>query len=127
MTRSRAIGNLPNPLMGTYYGQRAGAGLIVTEGVSPSPNGLGYARIPGLFNEAQASAWKLVTEAVHQRGGRIVVQLMHTGRVTHVAQVCPVSRPTPRRRPRSLRQTRRRGPHGVSPPRWPSAPAGSAA
>jgi len=87
MTRSRALGNLPNALMATYYGQRAGAGLIITEGVSPSPNGLGYARIPGLFNEAQAAAWKPVTDAVHQHGGRIVVQLMHTGRVTHVANL----------------------------------------
>jgi N-ethylmaleimide reductase len=87
MTRSRAIGNLANPLMAIYYGQRAAAGLIITEGVSPSPNGLGYARIPGLFNEVQAASWKQVTDAVHQRGGRIVVQLMHTGRVTHVANL----------------------------------------
>ena len=87
MTRSRALGNLPNALMATYYAQRASAGLIITEGVSPSPNGLGYARIPGLFNEAQAQAWRAVTDAVHARGGRIVVQLMHTGRVTHVANL----------------------------------------
>lgn len=87
MTRSRALGNLPNALMATYYAQRASAGLIITEGVSPSPNGLGYARIPGLFNEAQAQAWKAVTDAVHARGGRIVVQLMHTGRVAHVANL----------------------------------------
>jgi N-ethylmaleimide reductase len=57
--------------------------LIVTEGVSPSPNGLGYARIPGLFNEAQVAGWKLVTDAVHAKGGKIFVQLMHTGRVSH--------------------------------------------
>ena len=88
MTRSRALGNLPNALMATYYAQRASAGLLITEGVSPSPNGLGYARIPGLFSEAQAQAWKAVTDAVHARGGRIVVQLMHTGRVAHVAN-CP--------------------------------------
>ena len=87
MTRSRAIGNLPNELMATYYAQRASAGMIITEGVAPSPNGLGYARIPGLFNEAQAQAWKLVTDAVHAAGGRIVVQLMHTGRVTHAANL----------------------------------------
>lgn len=87
MTRSRALGNLPNALMATYYAQRASAGLIITEGVSPSPNGLGYARIPGLFDEAQAQAWKAVTDAVHARGGRIVVQLMHTGRVAHVANL----------------------------------------
>src|SRR5471030_1865068 len=84
MTRNRAIGNVPNALMAEYYGQRATAGLIVTEGTSPSPNGLGYARIPGLFNARQVAGWKLVTDAVHAKGGKIVVQLMHTGRVTHV-------------------------------------------
>ncbi len=83
MTRSRAIGNLPNALMAEYYGSRATAGLIITEGVSPSPNGLGYARIPGLYNEAQTVAWSAVTEAVHARGGKIFVQLMHTGRISH--------------------------------------------
>lgn len=83
MTRSRAIGNVPNELMATYYRQRAGAGLIITEGTSPSPNGLGYARIPGLFNEAQVAGWKTVTDAVHGAGSKIFVQLMHTGRVSH--------------------------------------------
>lgn len=83
LTRNRAIGNMPNALMATYYGQRATAGLIITEGTSPSPNGLGYARIPGLFNEAHVAGWKLVTDAVHARGGKIVVQLMHTGRISH--------------------------------------------
>jgi N-ethylmaleimide reductase len=84
MTRSRAVeNNTPNELMAKYYGQRASAGLIVTEGVSPSPNGLGYARIPGLFNEAQVAGWKLVTDVVHAKGGKIFVQLMHTGRVSH--------------------------------------------
>ncbi len=84
MTRSRAIGNVPNALMAEYYAQRAGAGLIITEGTSPSPNGLGYARIPGLFDAAQVQGWRGVTDAVHARGGRMFVQLMHTGRVTHV-------------------------------------------
>lgn len=83
MTRSRAIDNIPNELMASYYRQRAGAGLIVTEGTSPSPNGLGYPRIPGLFDETHADAWRLVTDAVHEEGGRIFVQLMHTGRVGH--------------------------------------------
>ena len=88
MTRSRAVeANTPNALMAEYYGQRASAGLIVTEGTSPSPNGLGYARIPGLFNAEQVAGWKLVTDAVHAKGGKIVVQLMHTGRVTHVANL----------------------------------------
>lgn len=83
LTRNRAIGNLPNALMATYYGQRATAGLIITEGTSPSPNGLGYARIPALFNDEHVKGWKLVTDAVHARGGKIVVQLMHTGRISH--------------------------------------------
>jgi len=83
LTRSRAIGNVPNALMAEYYGQRASAGLIVTEGTSPSPNGLGYPRIPGIFSQAQIEGWTRITEAVHAGGARIFVQLMHTGRVTH--------------------------------------------
>jgi N-ethylmaleimide reductase len=89
MTRSRAMGNVPNDLMALYYGQRAGAGLIITEGTSPSPNGLGYSRIPGLFNNEQVEGWKKVTGAVHEKGGKIFVQLMHTGRVSH-----PLNMPT---------------------------------
>ncbi len=84
MTRSRAIGNLPNELMAKYYAQRASAGMNITEGVSPSPNGLGYSRIPGIFSAEQVQAWKKVTAAVHEKGGKIVVQLMHTGRVGHL-------------------------------------------
>lgn len=88
LTRSRAVdNNTPNSLMATYYAQRASAGLIITEGSSPSPNGLGYARMPGLFNDAHAQGWKLVTDAVHAEGGKIVVQLMHTGRVSHQANL----------------------------------------
>ncbi|HVW12531.1 MAG TPA: alkene reductase [Mucilaginibacter sp.] len=83
MTRSRALGNVPNDLMAQYYGQRSGAGLIITEGTSPSPNGLGYARIPGIFSQAQIDGWKKVTETVHAKGGKIFVQLMHTGRIAH--------------------------------------------
>ena len=88
MTRSRAVeANNPNALMAEYYAQRAGAGLIITEGTSPSPNGLGYARIPGLFNAAQVQGWKLVTDAVHARGSKIYLQLMHTGLVSHQANL----------------------------------------
>jgi N-ethylmaleimide reductase len=83
MTRSRALGNIPNAMMATYYSQRAAAGLILTEGTSPSPNGLGYARIPGLYSPEQIAGWRLVSDAVHAAGGRIFVQLMHTGRVGH--------------------------------------------
>ena len=78
MTRSRALNNIPNDLIATYYAQRAGAGLIVTEGTSPSPNGLGYARIPGIFTKEQIEGWKKVTSAVHAKDGKIFVQLMHT-------------------------------------------------
>lgn len=83
MTRSRAIGNIPNDLMATYYSQRATAGLLITEGVSPSANGLGYARIPGVYNDAQVDGWKKVADAVHQNHGRIFMQIMHTGRIGH--------------------------------------------
>jgi N-ethylmaleimide reductase len=83
MTRCRAIGNIPGELQATYYGQRAGAGLIITEGTSPSPNGLGYARIPGIFSPEQVEGWKKVTAAVHDKGGKIFVQLMHAGRIGH--------------------------------------------
>ncbi|HEY5916227.1 MAG TPA: alkene reductase [Chryseolinea sp.] len=83
MTRSRAIGNIPNKLMAEYYQQRASAGLIITEGISPSPNGLGYARIPGLFSDQQVEGWREVTDAVHGRGGKIFAQIMHTGRIAH--------------------------------------------
>ena len=83
MTRNRAIGNVANQLMATYYGQRSEAGLIITEGTAPSPDGLGYARIPGLFDREQAAGWRLVTDAVHARGGRIQVQLWHPGRAAH--------------------------------------------
>lgn len=83
MTRSRATDNLPNDLMRTYYAQRASAGLILTEGTAPSPNALGYPRIPGIFSEAQVEAWKPITDAVHEKGGHMFMQLMHTGRISH--------------------------------------------
>lgn len=83
MTRSRAINNIPNDIMVKYYDQRSGAGLIITEGVAPSPNGLGYARIPGVFNQEQVDGWKKITQAVHDKDGKIFIQLMHTGRVSH--------------------------------------------
>jgi N-ethylmaleimide reductase len=83
MTRSRALGNLPNEMMAEYYRQRATAGLIITEGTAPAADGLGYSRIPGLFNAEQVAGWRLVTDAVHEKGGHIFVQLMHTGRIFH--------------------------------------------
>jgi N-ethylmaleimide reductase len=83
MTRSRAPGNVPTALMAEYYAQRASAGLIVTEGISPSADGLGYITIPGLFTAAQVEGWRGVAQAVHAKGGRIVAQIMHTGRIAH--------------------------------------------
>jgi len=83
MTRSRCEGNVPGAVVATYYGQRAEAGLIVTEGTSPSPNGVGYPRIPGIYSDAQVEGWRPVADAVHRRGGRIFMQLMHTGRIGH--------------------------------------------
>ena len=83
MTRSRAIGNVPNELMAKFYSQRSDAGLLITEGTSPSPNGLGYSRIPGCFSKEQVEGWKKVTSAVHKKDGKIFLQLMHTGRISH--------------------------------------------
>ncbi len=88
MTRSRATPqHTPDAMMATYYGQRATAGLILTEGTSPSPNGAGYPRIPGLYDAAQVEAWRATTAAVHAQGGKIFVQLMHCGRVAHIANL----------------------------------------
>ena len=88
MTRSRATANhIPTPIVAEYYGQRATAGLIITEGTSPSPNGDGYPRTPGLYNAEQVAAWKPVTAAIHEKGGKIFAQLMHTGRTSHIANL----------------------------------------
>lgn len=82
MTRSRAdAAAVPTSEMVDYYAQRASAGLIVAEGTSPSADGLGYCRTPAIYSAEQIAAWRLVTDAVHARGGQIVVQLMHCGRV----------------------------------------------
>ncbi|MDN5288153.1 MAG: alkene reductase [Mucilaginibacter sp.] len=83
MTRSRAINNIPNNLMAEYYGQRTGAGLIITEGTAPAPEALGYPRIPGIFSQPQIDGWKKVTDAVHAGNSKIFLQLMHTGRIGH--------------------------------------------
>ena len=83
MTRSRSIDNIPGDLVRDYYAQRASAGLIITEGTSPSPNGLGYPRIPGIFSSAQVAAWTPVNQAVHTHGAKIFIQLMHCGRIAH--------------------------------------------
>jgi len=82
MTRDRAgPGDVPTALMVEYYAQRASAGLIVTEGVQPNLTGKGYWRTPGIHSPGQIAGWRQVADAVHARGGRIVMQLMHCGRV----------------------------------------------
>ncbi len=83
MTRNRATGNIPNTLMAEYYAQRGTAGLIITEGTSPSPNGLGYPRIPGIFSPSQVEGWKPITDAVHANGAKMFLQIMHCGRICH--------------------------------------------
>lgn len=84
MTRSRSDDSgVPTELVPTYYAQRAGAGLIISEGVFPVALGKGYVRTPGIETAEQVAAWKQVSEAVHARGSRIFMQLMHCGRISH--------------------------------------------
>lgn len=84
LTRSRAGGErMPNSLMAKYYSQRASAGLIITEATVVSPQGNGWLHSPGIYSEEQAEAWKQSVEAVHSQGGKIFLQLWHTGRASH--------------------------------------------
>jgi N-ethylmaleimide reductase len=84
MTRNRAgAGNVPTDLMATYYAQRAGAGLIITEATQVSDTAQGYPSTPGLHTDAQIAGWKCVTDAVHARGGTIFAQIWHVGRISH--------------------------------------------
>jgi len=85
MTRSRSTqpGNVPNAMMAEYYAQRAGAGLIVSEATQISPQGQGYSFTPGIHSQEQIEGWRMVTEAVHAAGGRMVLQLWHVGRMSH--------------------------------------------
>jgi N-ethylmaleimide reductase len=93
MTRSRATDDdRVTSLQVTYYRQRASAGLIFSEGVHPSPNGKGYCRTPGIFNDEQVEAWRAVTDAVHAEGGLMACQLMHCGRVAHPENKAPGTR-----------------------------------
>ncbi len=86
LTRNRAgAGEAPTELAAEYYAQRASAGLIITEGTQPSAVGQGYPHTPGLHTDAQVAGWTLVADAVHARGGRIIAQLMHSGRISHQA------------------------------------------
>lgn len=84
LTRGRADpGFIPNAIMAEYYRQRASAGLIISEATGISREGLGWPSAPGIWNEAQVEGWKRVTDAVHQEGGRIIMQLWHMGRIVH--------------------------------------------
>ncbi|MCW2606986.1 MAG: nemA 1 [Frankiales bacterium] len=83
MTRNRTPDTVPSAMNAEYYAQRAGAGLIVTEGVQPSAVGQGYPGTPGLHTDAQTEGWRAVADAVHAKGGAIVAQLMHAGRISH--------------------------------------------
>jgi len=84
LTRNRADGdNVPQAINVEYYRQRASAGLIVSEGSQISPTGVGYPATPGIYSPAQIAGWKRVTDAVHEQGGKIFLQLWHCGRVSH--------------------------------------------
>jgi N-ethylmaleimide reductase len=94
MTRNRAgDGQVPTALMAEYYAQRAGAGLIITEGSQISPNAVGYPDTPGIHSDAQLEGWRRVTDAVHDAGGRIFLQLWHVGRVSHPSLLADGSLP----------------------------------
>ena len=84
LTRLRGTSDhVPQPFMAQYYAQRAGAGLIISEGVPVDPLGIGYPRVPGIWNQQQVEAWKPITAAVHEAGGRIFAQIWHVGRISH--------------------------------------------
>lgn len=84
LTRARAgEERMPNDLMAAYYAQRSSAGLILTEATSVTPMGVGYADTPGIWSQEQVEGWKKITKAVHDKGGKIVMQLWHVGRISH--------------------------------------------
>src|SRR5437773_1587106 len=84
LTRNRAVAGLvPSPLATEYYGQRASAGLLVTEASQVSQQGQGYQDTPGIYSKEQVAGWRKVTDRVHERGGRIFIQIWHVGRISH--------------------------------------------
>src|ERR1700735_5832015 len=84
LTRMRAgVSNVPTPLNAEYYAQRSSAGLIISEGTAISPQAQGYPNAPGIYTAAQIAGWRIVTDGVHARGGRIVMQIAHNGRNSH--------------------------------------------
>ena len=86
LTRNRAVAGLvPSPLAIEYYGQRASAGLLISEASQVSQQGQGYQDTPGIYSKEQVAGWRKVTDRVHERGGRIFIQLWHVGRISHVS------------------------------------------
>src|ERR1700675_3022443 len=86
LTRNRAVeGLVPSPLAAEYYGQRASAGLLITEASQVSQQGQGYQDTPGIYSKEQVAGWRKVTDRVHERGGRIFIQIWHVGRVSHTS------------------------------------------
>jgi N-ethylmaleimide reductase len=86
LTRNRAVAGLvPNPLAVDYYGQRASAGLLITEASQVSQQGQGYQDTPGIYSKEQIAGWRKVTDRVHEHGGRIFIQLWHVGRISHTS------------------------------------------
>src|SRR3982075_807120 len=84
LTRNRAVAGLvPNPLAVEYYGQRASAGLLITEASQVSQQGQGYQDTPGIYSKEQVAGWRKVTDRVHEQGGRIFIQIWHVGRISH--------------------------------------------
>src|SRR3954454_21319215 len=87
LTRNRAVppGMVPSPLATEYYGQRASAGLLITEASQVSQQGQGYQDTPGIYSSQQVAGWRKVTRRVHERGGRIFIQIWHVGRISHTS------------------------------------------
>src|SRR5947209_3428081 len=87
LTRNRAVppGMVPSPLAVDYYAQRASAGLLITEASQVSQQGQGYQDTPGIYSREQVEGWRKVTDRVHNKGGRIFIQIWHVGRISHVA------------------------------------------
>ena len=116
--RARPDGDVPHALNAEYYAQRASAGLIVTEATQISPEGKGYIQTPGIYSQEQVAGWRLVTDAVHAKGGRIFCQLWHVGRISHVSLqpggIAPVAPSAITAKAQTFIAT---GPADVSPPR----------
>ena len=118
LTRNRSVNQIPGPLAVEHYRQRASAGLIITEASQISPMGQGYLDTPGIYTPEQVAAWRKVTDAIHAAGGRIVIQLWHVGRISHVSLLpageVPVSSTN---RPAKTKTFTRNGFEPVSAPR----------